>query len=95
MVHSPEQQNEGLEERTGIYPIEDPARNGQSDCDALEKIHKEILRYLEQGYTKRQAADAMVMSVHTLDGHLRDIYRIINVHTMTAAVAKAIREKMI
>ena len=95
MVHSQEQQTDSFIQGNGIQSIGDPVHNRQCNSDALEKIHKEILRYLEQGYTKRQAADAMVMSVHTLDGHLRDIYRIINVHSMTAAVAKAIREKII
>lgn len=69
--------------------------SSRSKRAALTAIKKMILPYLEKGYTKRQTAKKMGLSVHTLDGHLRDIYRIINVHTMTAAVAKAIRERMI
>jgi len=61
----------------------------------LTTIHKSILRLLERGCTKQQAANILDMNVHTLDAHLREIYRIVDVHTMTAAVAKAIREKII
>lgn len=71
------------------------SRSGHHNGDPLTKIHKEILRSLAEGCTKQQAAHTLRMSVHTLDGHLRDIYEIMDAHTMTAAVAKAIRENMI
>lgn len=71
------------------------SRTKRATLTELTTIHKSILRLLERGCTKQQAANILDMNVHTLDAHLREIYRIVDVHTMTAAVAKAIREKMI
>lgn len=69
--------------------------NGQIHHSILTKTQRIILLYLEQGCTKQEAAEKMGLSVHTLDCYLREIYRVIDVHTMTAAVAKAIRKEMI
>lgn len=60
----------------------------------LTKYQKSILLCLEQGCTKHHTAEKIGASIHTVDAHLRGIYRSMGVHTMTAAVAKAIREKL-
>ncbi len=95
MVQSREQKNGSLINQTDGYDLRDASLDDHAGNGKLSKLQKEILLYLEQGYTKHQAAEKMGMSVHTFDGYLREIYRTVDVHTMTAAVAKAIREKLI
>lgn len=68
---------------------------GRKKADVLTKYQRSILLCLEQGCTKHIAAEKIGTSVHTIDAHLRTIYRSMGVHTMPAAVAKAIREKII
>jgi len=95
MVQSREQKADFPATTNDIQEMGRQSHNGHADNSTLSTLQKEILLYLEQGYTKHEAAKELRMSVHTFDSYLREIYRIENVHTMTAAVAKAIREKMI
>lgn len=95
MVQSQEQKNDLSHSQIETRDMEVPSLSDHAANDPLNKIQKEILRYLEAGHTKQQAAEKMGLNVHTFDGRLREIYKIVDVHTMTAAVAKAIREKLI
>lgn len=94
MMQLAEQQRGMPENRAGRL-LGKGSRTNKTDQTELTTIQKSILRLLERGYTKQQAANKLDMSVHTLDAHLREIYRLVDAHTMTAAVAKAIRERMI
>ncbi|MEW5800278.1 MAG: hypothetical protein AB1728_14865 [Bacteroidota bacterium] len=94
MVHSPERKSD-RSITTDVHSMGALSRNGHTDGEVLTKIHKEILHCLEKGYTKPQTAKKLGLNVYTLDALLREIYKIIDAHTMTEAVAKAIREKMI
>lgn len=60
----------------------------------LTKREKEVLRFLVEGKTKKQIADAIYLSYHTIDNHIRNIYKKLHVHTRTAAVTKTLREKL-
>ncbi|MCE9567682.1 MAG: LuxR C-terminal-related transcriptional regulator [Planctomycetes bacterium] len=37
----------------------------------------------------------MILSVHTVDTHIRNIYEKLHVHTRSGAVAKALKEKLV
>jgi len=54
-----------------------------------------VMRLLADGLTKKIIADEMALSIHTVDGYLRSIYRKMDVHTVNGAVAKAIKSGIV
>jgi DNA-binding NarL/FixJ family response regulator len=69
-----------------------PADRGQYGLTSRER---QILSYLVDGSTMRQIASALEVSYHTIDAHLRSIYEKLHVHSRSAAVAKALRERLL
>lgn len=61
----------------------------------LSEREREILQHLVEGRTKRQIAGALFLSPHTIDGHVRNVYAKLQVHTRSGAVAKALKENLI
>lgn len=61
----------------------------------LSDREREILHHLVEGRTKKQIAEALFLSPHTIDGHIRNIYAKLQVHTRTGAVTKALKENLI
>ena len=59
--------------------------------------HREvdILRLMADGLIKKEIADQLDISQHTVNTHIRSIYDKLQVNTNTAAVAKAIREDIV
>jgi DNA-binding NarL/FixJ family response regulator len=55
---------------------------------------QEILELMAQGLLKKEIADRLTLSYHTVDTHLRNIYVKLHVNTRTAAVAKALKERL-
>lgn len=53
-----------------------------------------ILKLMTEGFIKKQIADRLSVSYHTVDTHLRNIYTKMHVHSRTGAVAKAIKEQL-
>lgn len=54
----------------------------------------EVLIYLVDGLLKKQIADKMSITFHTVDKHLRSIYTKLQVPSRSQAVSKAIKEKL-
>jgi len=54
-----------------------------------------ILELMTEGKLKKEIADSLSLSYHTVDTHLRNIYSKLHVHSRTSAVAKALKEKLI
>lgn len=54
-----------------------------------------VLELLVQGLAKKQIAQRAGMSPHTVDSHLRSIYRRMDVRSNTEAVARAVREGLV
>ncbi len=61
----------------------------------LSEREIEILKILAEGLSKKQIAERLFISHHTVDSHIRKIYDKLGVHTSCAAVAKVIKEKII
>ncbi|GAB5533752.1 MAG: response regulator transcription factor [Rubricoccaceae bacterium] len=61
----------------------------------LSGREQEILHQLVDGLTKKLIAERLHLSPHTIDGHIRNIYAKLHVHTRTGAVAKALRERLV
>jgi DNA-binding NarL/FixJ family response regulator len=66
----------------------------QSDY-GLSDREKEILQLMVSGLIKKEIADRLTLSIHTVDTYLRRIYEKLEVHTRTGAVAKALKEGLV
>jgi DNA-binding NarL/FixJ family response regulator len=60
----------------------------------LTAREKSILELMVQSLSKKQIADRLQLSFHTVDSYLRKIYQKLHVNSATGAVAKAIRERL-
>jgi DNA-binding NarL/FixJ family response regulator len=49
----------------------------------------ELLQLLARGCTYSQTADRLGTSVHTVESHVKNVYRKLNVHSARAAVWRA------
>jgi DNA-binding CsgD family transcriptional regulator len=61
----------------------------------LTAREREILQSLVDGLSKKQIADKLFLSFHTIDMHMRGIYTKLQVHSRSGAVAKALRENLV
>ncbi|HPC59273.1 MAG TPA: response regulator transcription factor [Verrucomicrobiota bacterium] len=67
----------------------------QPTCDyGLTEREQRILELMTQGLIKKEIADQLGLSYHTVDTHLRNIYTKLHVHSRTGAVAKALKERL-
>ena len=66
----------------------------QSDYGLSER-EKEILQLMTTGLIKKEIADKLTLSIHTVDTYLRRIYEKLEVNTRTGAVAKALKEGLV
>lgn len=63
--------------------------------DPLSPRELETLRLLSQGLAKKEIANKLELSIHTVDTYLRAIYRKLDVRSNTEAVAKALRGRLL
>jgi len=61
----------------------------------LTPREREILQRLVEGLTMRQIAEALHVSYHTVDTHIRNIYEKLHVRSRSRAVAKALNERLV
>jgi DNA-binding NarL/FixJ family response regulator len=72
------------------------AGRGQTSPDyKLSEREREILNLLVNGTTKKEIACQLGISVHTVTTHLRRVYEKLHVTKNAAAVAKALRERLV
>lgn len=70
--------------------------SGQSDSSFnLSSREKEILKCLVEGMSYKMIADTCFISADTVNGHIKNIYKKLQVHSKGEAVAKAIKRKII
>lgn len=60
----------------------------------LTTREREILELMTQDLLKKEIADRLSLSYHTVDTHLRNIYSKLHVNSRSGAVAKALKEKL-
>ena len=53
-----------------------------------------VLRLLARGCTYIQVSDRLGMSVHTVESHVKNIYRKLEVHSARAAVWRAVELRL-
>lgn len=61
----------------------------------LTEKEKAILSALVDGMSYKMIADKFDISYHTVNFHIRNIYQKLHVHSVSEAVAKAIKEKIV
>jgi DNA-binding NarL/FixJ family response regulator len=61
----------------------------------LSAREKDILELMVKGLIKKEIADKLGISFHTVNNQLRSIYQKLHVHTLGAAVAKALNERLL
>jgi DNA-binding NarL/FixJ family response regulator len=65
------------------------------DIEPLTSREEDVLRYLVKGLIKKEIADQLGISQHTVDMHLRAVYRKLHVRSQTEAVSKALRQGLV
>jgi DNA-binding NarL/FixJ family response regulator len=60
----------------------------------LTTREQKILELMTEGLIKKEIADQLSLSYHTVDTHLRNIYAKLHVNTRSGAVAKALKERL-
>ncbi len=63
--------------------------------EAITAREEDVLKLLVKGFIKKEIADQLSISQHTVDMHLRSIYRKLHVRTQTEAVSKALRQGIV
>lgn len=70
-------------------------RHAPAQADyGLSRQEKNVLELLVEGKAKKEIAEILKLSYHTVDNYVRGIYRKLHVHSLSAAVAKAVRERL-
>lgn len=65
------------------------------ETEPLTAREEEVLRLLVKGFIKKEIGDQLDISQHTVDMHLRSVYRKLHVRTQTEAVSKALRKGLV
>lgn len=63
--------------------------------EPLTHREEEVLGFLVKGLIKKEIADELSISQHTVDMHLRAVYRKLQVRSQTEAVSKALRQGLV
>jgi DNA-binding NarL/FixJ family response regulator len=63
--------------------------------EPLTSREEDVLRYLVKGLIKKEIAEQLSISQHTVDMHLRSVYRKLHVRSQTEAVSKALRQGIV
>jgi len=71
------------------------AKPQQEQNYGLTSRERKVLELMTRGLIKKEIADNLSLSYHTVDTHLRNIYTKLHVHNRTGAVAKALTEKLL
>ena len=75
----------------GLFDL--PAGGGrETEFANLTGREREILLCLSKGYTDKEIADALSISVWTVHGHAKKIFEKLNVHSRTEAVIKFLQK---
>ena len=62
---------------------------------ALSPREHEILALIVEGLTAKEIAARLGVSIHTTDTHTRNMFKKLGVHSRAAAVAKALRDRLV
>lgn len=66
-----------------------------ANIEPLTSREEDVMRFLVRGLIKKEIAEELSISQHTVDMHLRSVYRKLEVRTQTEAVSKALRQGIV
>jgi DNA-binding NarL/FixJ family response regulator len=75
--------------------VHQPGNNIKPEDFNLSEREKEILSCLVKGMSYKLIANSCFISVDTVRGHIRNIYKKLHVHSKSEAVAKAIKRRIV
>ena len=88
----------GLSGAEGVKAL----KHTRAAMEILEKIEEQLtpqevrlLKLLSDGYSYRGAAERLNISLNTVRNYIRSIYEKLHVHSMSAAVTRALRSRII
>ena len=61
----------------------------------LTEREQAVLRALSSGCSYKEVADQLAISLDTVRSHVRALYRKLQVHSVSEAISRAIREGMV
>lgn len=62
---------------------------------SLSPREREMLSLIVEGLTAKEIAERLGVSIHTIDTHTRHLFKKLDVRSRAAAVARALRERMV
>jgi DNA-binding NarL/FixJ family response regulator len=62
---------------------------------SLSPRELEMLSLIVEGLTAKEMADQLSVSIHTIDSHTRHLFKKLDVRSRAAAVARALRERIV
>jgi DNA-binding NarL/FixJ family response regulator len=65
------------------------------DSFHLSSREKEILKYLVEGMSYKMIANSCFITLETVSGHIKNIYKKLQVHSKSEAVVKAVKSKIV
>ena len=71
-----------------------PIENISEEFNLTDR-EKEILKCLVEGMSYKMIADTCFISADTVNGHIKNIYKKLQVHSKSEAVVKAIKSKLV
>lgn len=80
--------SEFQQQEPALVPAAEPASEGESDIN-LSQREIDILNQVASGLTHREIADRLFLSRHTVEAHVRNIYRKLAVSSRMRAVSAA------
>lgn len=69
--------------------------NDSKDRESLSNREKEIVSFVVKGFTNKEIADKLFLSVHTVITHRRNIARKLDIHSPTGLTIYAIVNKLV
>lgn len=98
-IHAVAEGNVFLHSTLAKFLIRDMAEKAQSGAQPADRMltqrEQEVLTYIAEGYTNREIAEALVISVKTVDRHRENIMAKLDVHSRVELVKYAIRRGLI
>ena len=85
----------GAREHIGLLSEERRQDRDQLPLEPLSERELQVLRLVAQGASTREIAQQLVVAVSTVKTYLKNMYRKLNVHTRTQAVARSAQLNML
>ena len=79
-----------FDRRTFLHTVAEAQTGAPLSLELLTDRERQVLQLLAQGLTNKEIAETLVITTNTVKRHLKAIFRKLEVHTRSAAAAKAI-----